>query len=746
MGINPKISQFTLNLITPLLWVCIGINVAACNSPETERSAPLAGLSGPDEQFLEAVPSNLSETEKIDFLLEKGRELLPNNLDSALKLACMASDLVPKNGVSLQSLRSTGLLSECYLLKGDFKKSKEYARQTLSFSQILNDEMGLYRGLKTLREVHYHLGEQDSINLKDQALNKLINSTSNDRLKAEGFYFFAHWEPVPIEALRYHNKAIQFFLSLGDSTMAKEVQNHKAYAYYEQGDYSQALTIWSTQMREFQRENDLTGRGLIYENLGLVYRKRGEYEKAIESFSESLKIQRQLENNVLIANSLQNIGTSHMLLGNMELAENFLLEGLNLFKSINYTAGICYCYRDLSGTYMQLGNREKGLAYLDSNLSVCGSDPSSLIRAGQTYIELGRLDNAIKLCMQGLKLVQAQGRMEIERNACQCLYTAFEKLNQPTKALNYYKQYNALSDNLFGRKAEQRIASIELEASFQAERDSMQNAEIKNQLIADREISKKNNQRNVVGGGLLLLLLFSGGLFFRYRLLNNKNKVITLEKQRSDDLLLNILPHQTAEELKATGKAKAQRFEEVTVLFADISGFTKTSSQLSPEKLVEELNYCFSTFDKILSKYKVEKIKTVGDAYICVGGLPTPYEASAFETLRVAKDMQAFMLAYQNDRCSAGKPYFEIRIGIHTGPVVAGIVGIKKFAYDIWGDTVNIAARMEQNCEVGKINVSAAAKNAVQRFNAPGNDRLEFESRGKIEVKGKGEMEMFYLI
>ena len=210
------------------------------------------------------------------------------------------------------------------------------------------------------------------------------------------------------------------------------------------------------------------------------------------------------------------------------------------------------------------------------------------------------------------------------------------------------------------------------------------------------------------------------------------------EKDRSEELLLNILPAETMEELKMYGHANARRHEMVTVLFSDFKGFTEISEILAPEQLVADLDHCFKAFDQIIHEHGLEKIKTVGDCYVCAGGLNETNEGSAIKVIRAAHDMIEALRTFNISQAQAGKPAFEARIGIHTGPVVAGIVGIKKYAYDIWGDTVNIAARMEQSSEGGRINISEATYELV---------KAEFTCsyRGKVEAKGKGLVDMYFV-
>jgi len=224
-------------------------------------------------------------------------------------------------------------------------------------------------------------------------------------------------------------------------------------------------------------------------------------------------------------------------------------------------------------------------------------------------------------------------------------------------------------------------------------------------------------------------------LLERNKIIEKQKAEVEKEKDRSESLLLNILPSEVAEELKSKGFADAKHFNDVTVLFTDFVGFTTVSERLTPQQLVDELHACFSAFDGIIQKYNIEKIKTVGDAYLAVCGLPLADEAHAENIVSAAIEIREFML---NRRKELGFKTFEIRIGVHSGSVVAGIVGVKKFAYDIWGDTVNTAARMEQNSEAGKINISEATYELVKA-------KFTCEYRGEIDAKNKGKMKMYFV-
>ena len=204
--------------------------------------------------------------------------------------------------------------------------------------------------------------------------------------------------------------------------------------------------------------------------------------------------------------------------------------------------------------------------------------------------------------------------------------------------------------------------------------------------------------------------------------------------------MLNILPAEIAEELKIKGKADAWDFDLVFIIFTDFKSFTETSEKLTAKELIGEINHCFEAFDHICEKYGIEKIKTIGDAYMAAGGLPVPSEDSVKNTVLAALEMQSFISERIIEKRTKNEIPFEMRLGIHTGSVVAGIVGVKKFQYDIWGDTVNTASRMESSGEVGKVNISEATYKLLKD-----DPDFTFKSRGKIEAKGKGEIEMYFV-
>lgn len=208
-------------------------------------------------------------------------------------------------------------------------------------------------------------------------------------------------------------------------------------------------------------------------------------------------------------------------------------------------------------------------------------------------------------------------------------------------------------------------------------------------------------------------------------------------KENSEFLLRNIFPAEVADELRANGKVKAVGHEKATVLFSDFSDFTSVAATYTPAELVEELNRAFCLFDGLSARLGVEKLKTIGDGYLCVAGLQGDPVEAGVKMMKFAQEILAFTLKRKTEVEATGKKYWNIRIGIHSGPLVAGVVGVKRMAYDIWGDTVNIAARIQQGSEPGRINLSKDFRDLV-------GDKIEAEARGKKPIKHHGDIEMFF--
>ena len=271
--------------------------------------------------------------------------------------------------------------------------------------------------------------------------------------------------------------------------------------------------------------------------------------------------------------------------------------------------------------------------------------------------------------------------------------------------------------------------AISLQNAMLLEQTTHLNEELKQEVEVRKEVEENlriNEKR---------LEEYKANLEFK---VNERNIDLQSEKEKTDELLLNILPLDIARELKEKGTAQAKKYESVSVLFTDFVGFSIIAENMSADELVSEIDYCFKEFDRIIQKYPIEKIKTIGDAYMAVGGLPVTNQTHAVDVIHAALEIKDFIEEHKKKKKAQNKPIFEVRIGVHTGNVVAGIVGLKKFAYDIWGDTVNLASRMESSSEAGRINISGTTYELVK-------DHFVCTYRGKIMAKNKGVVDMYFV-
>ncbi|HMX38932.1 MAG TPA: adenylate/guanylate cyclase domain-containing protein [Saprospiraceae bacterium] len=368
-----------------------------------------------------------------------------------------------------------------------------------------------------------------------------------------------------------------------------------------------------------------------------------------------------------------------------------------------------------------------------------------------------RLENQLAAAEQ--KIRELAARLEQATGQSQSLETSYQtqlkeiqdksqqQINQKEATITQIERARQAADSVAQTKTRMvdMLTKDQLADSIvraQQERD----IQLNRRLLAEAETQKTRDQalRNLLGVVVGFMLVLAGLFYVRYRAkqrtaneLAEKNVRIEEEQKRSDNLLLNILPSAIAQELKTSNKVAARKYDEATVMFLDFKGFTNIAEQLSPELLVEELDFCFSNFDRIISQYHIEKIKTIGDAYLCASGLSDKIPRPS-DVVKAALEIQDFLQYMKAERLSRGMPFFEARVGIHTGPVVAGVVGSKKFAYDIWGDTVNIAARMQESCDSGQVNVSGTTYSLTQY-------EFEWQSRGRIAAKNKGDLDMYYV-
>lgn len=527
---------------------------------------------------------------------------------------------------------------------------------------------------------------------------------------------------------------------IGDRKGMAGALNGMGNIYFSQGNYPKALDSHQSSLKIKEEIDDKKGVGMSLNNIGNVYFEQGHQSKALEYYKKSLKAKEVLGDKSGMAMSLNNIGNIYSKQEEYSTSLEYFEESLSILEKQNSNgAGIANAILNIGDVYFNKADFSVALDYFkrSKNISEESGDKralaNSLLNIGNVYFELNKPKDAIVEYLKSLKLAEEVESILQQKHACDRLYETYKHLGQQIQALKFHEQLTILKDSLFNEENTKKLTQLEMQYEFDKQEAAAQMAQEKKDAIALQELKQRKLERNGFIGGFAVMLLFAG-VFFRQR--NRIGK----EKDRSEKLLMNILPKEVAEELKEKGHSDAQSIDHVTVLFTDFKDFTKMSEKMTPKELVSDLHACFSEFDLICDKYGVEKIKTIGDAYMAAGGLPIPNATHAKDVVNAAIEMAQVTETIKAKNATSNLPFFEVRIGVHTGPVVAGIVGVKKFQYDIWGDTVNTASRMESSGQVGKVNISNSTYELLKD-----DPQFNFENRGKISAKGKGEMDMWFV-
>lgn len=546
--------------------------------------------------------------------------------------------------------------------------------------------------------------------------------------------------------------------------------------YYYQGDYVEALTAWQQSLEVFKSIDDKVGVANIINNIGAIYYNEGDYNNALDYYLKSLKVSEEIPDTLRILTALLNIGavyndkpkthdkaleyshraldlsekigdkdaiaTSSVNIGEIYLYRKDLDRALEYFDkslaAMEGQDGIVYSMVSISKVYSMRKEYDKALAYLEEALAIAAelnakpNKAHALLAMAEIFRQMGQLDKAQRMYSEGTAIAEEINSLKELVNGYAGLQSVYSQKGIYDSAYKYQRLLMNVKDSLYDIATDKLLSNQMF--NFQIEKKQNEiNLLKKDQELKDLDIQKQKVINGLVSAGFFSVFIFLVVVAFQ-------KKRISKEKDRSEKLLLNILPFEVAEELKDKGKSEARNYDQVTVLFTDFMDFTGLSQQMSAKELVEEINYYFMAFDEIINRYKIEKIKTIGDAYMAAGGLPVPNKESTKNVIMAGLEMQQVVKNRAKVSGASRAGLFKMRLGIHSGPVVAGIVGVKKFQYDIWGDTVNTASRLESCGEVGRVNISEATYRIIKD-----DPDLEFTWRGKIEAKGKGEIEMFFV-
>jgi len=488
------------------------------------------------------------------------------------------------------------------------------------------------------------------------------------------------------------DKSIQYlFICIRESEKYKDTGHYikslinLGVIYYIQKKFNIALTYFKKAI-SFKKNSEDQRRTLTYLS-GLCEFKLNNFPEAITKLKLSLEIAKKENDNNRINECYIGLGQINSAKGNFKLAIEFFAKAKEYYISqTNEAAAMAIIYEELA----QIAYKEK------------------LFEESLNY--------ANKAYLFSKKNPDANNRFEIT----ELLHKLYFQKGDLKNAYKFLYENNTMKDTMYNSDISTQIAITLANYEFE-KKETKFTAEIK------EEAKQKNRAftlAGIIGFAMIIVIALLG--------------IVRKERKKSDDLILNILPKETVAELKKYGKAIPKRHESVTVLFCDVKQFTFISEKLSPEVLVNMLDMYISKFDEIVTRHGLEKIKTIGDAYMCAGGLHSGFDNHTISTLKAAVDIMAYVKNIEATAIAKFGQSFHFRIGIHTGPLVSGVVGFRKYAYDIWGDTVNIAARMEEKSEPGQINLSGVTYALVL-------NQIEATFRGMIDAKNKAPMEMYFL-
>ena len=595
----------------------------------------------------------------------------------SLKYSAKAIELATELGYIKGKAYGLKWLGIGYFYQGNIEESDKYLNESLDNFDVLQDSIGIANILNNLGAIHYNQGrDAPALEYFLRSL-RIAEKLDNPMRIASALVNVAGIYAEDIKdydkTMSYYNQAIPYLNIINDPGISKNVLIGIGSLYIKKGENYEDV-----------KENE--------------EKKKENYENALKKFEEALPI---TENTFYYAENLSFIGTTHFKLGNTVKAKEYLDKAHSIAIENDQKFEIAKILL-AEGNLYQKSNPQKAITL---------------------YKEAELLAKSMKLTYELKDIYEG-------------FFKAYVNKGDFKNGYEYQLKYVAQKDSIFNLETDDKIRRLQFDFDLDKKQDEIELLEKKAEITDLQQKRQKSALYTLILTSAIVLLL-AIGLYRRYVFIRKTNVVINEEKNRAEDLLLNILPYETAKELQLNGKVKAKRSESVTVMFTDFKSFTKFSESLSPEALVKSVDFFFSRFDQIVDKYGLEKIKTIGDAYMCAGGLPFPLKDHAIKVINAAFEILDVMeeaKRVKDDDIS----HFDIRIGINTGPVVAGVVGIKKFAYDIWGDTVNIASRMESASTSGRINISENTYELIK-------DHFVCKYRGEIEVKNRGIMKMYFV-
>ena len=586
------------------------------------------------------------------------------------------------------------------------------------------------------------------------------------------------------------NKGIEIALQAKEQADKIDFKKGAAYAlknvglgYYYQARYVETLDYWEQSLKMFEELKDDIGIANLLNNIAAIYVNQGDDTRGLEYGLRSLKLSEKAGDKLRILSALNTIGTIYFNkkdTADKRKALGYMVSALPLCEAIGNNDALGIISENIGEIYVTLGEPDKALPYLERSIQALGDAANASVAynsIGKLYANKGEYGKALKYHQQALSIAQNKNSPRHIEQTLRDLANLYAKQKEYSTALSYYEKSRVIAaelkavsdlqdiysgmaasyantndyknaykyqellgkinDTIYTTEKDKKLGALQFEFDLEKKQNEI------NLLTKDKDLQIVKTQRqkfakNAFLIGLVLTFIIAALIYRSYRDKVKTHILVDRQKNEIEHLLLNVLPKEVAKELQLTGRATPRHYKSVAVMFTDFRGFTLLTDHMSPDVLVAELDACFNAFDEIIAKHNLEKIKTIGDSYMCASGIPVEDEMYVLKIVRAGLEIQEYITLNNLRRQENGQEPWFLRIGIHVGPVVAGVVGKMKYAYDIWGSTVNIASRMESNGEPGKVNISAATYELIK-------DYYECSHRGKISAKNVGEIDMYFI-
>lgn len=631
------------------------------------------------------------------------------------------------NTSATEKIQTLNQLAEAYLDESP-SKAIEYGNRALSLADELNLKDAKVNALTNLAMAYYSMSDFDTaFNFFSQGLNlsESFQYKKGIALNNNGLGLIYHTQGDFNQALEYFTKALNTYEKMQDQKGIAHSLNNIGAIKDTQGAYEEALTYYLQALEINTKIENKEEMATCLNNIGSINQQQGYYNKSFNYYLQALKIFEDISNPKGTAATLNNIGQIYILMEDYENALTYISKALEIYTSLDNKEEVSNTLNNIGYIYDLTENYPFALQFYEKSLGIREEieDEKGIINSynniGTIYHYLNELKKALdyhtKAYEKSIKIQYSEGVLSSLENVA----FDYKSLGDYENAFLYYEKHSALKSTLQDEDIRQNI--IEMETKYETEKKQMK-----------IELLSKENKINTFKYRLQLTLSLVSLLILL--IVAVLGYIIWKEKKKSEKLLLNVLPSKIANDLKKTGKTEPENFENVTVYFSDIVGFTKISSTLEPKFLIDELNDLFTHFDNIMEKHSCERIKTIGDAYLAICGMHEKNEQHGQSMIQASIEI----LNYLHQRNENSQIQWQIRIGIHSGNIVGGVVGIKKYIYDVFGDTINTASRMESNSEPMKINVSEQAYALTK-------DDFSFIKREPVSVKGKGMVNMYFI-